>query len=107
MRRARYPAARWEDLPLLEGRWVRLGEGGGCVLVRTPDKVFAVGSLCPHQNAPLDGAPVQDNAIICRRHGYRFDLATGECRTLGGYAIPTFSTDIEAEIVYVTLWEFD
>ncbi|WP_299324233.1 Rieske (2Fe-2S) protein [Parasphingopyxis sp.] len=34
---------------------------------------------CPHLGLPLDAEPDDDGTITCPWHGYRFDIATGEC----------------------------
>ncbi len=84
-------------------------DGGECTLVLHGGKVFAVGSLCPHQNAPLDGANVESGRLVCRRHGYCFDLKTGDCTTIGGYGIPVYATevDLETDMVTVLRLEFE
>lgn len=85
-------------------RIVSLGDGE-CLVVRHGGKWYAVGSLCPHQNAPLQNSTLENGCIVCRRHGYRFDLKSGECRTIGGYGIPTYAIHLEGEAVIVTVWE--
>lgn len=74
-----------------------------CTLVRIGNTCFAVGSICPHQNATFDSAKIHNGCIVCRRHGFAFDLKTGDCTTLGGYGIPTFEVAIENDIVYVSI----
>ena len=108
MQKMRYAVARLEDLVPDVGVVVPLGPSGGeCALFLHQGKVHAVGSLCPHQNALLTGAPTGDGIVTCRRHGYRFDLKTGDCLTLGGYGLPVFDAQVEDGTVYVSLWEYD
>ena len=107
MRGVRMAVASLSDIEPDKGKIVELGEGGDCTLFLHNGQVFAVGSLCPHQNAPLDSAPVENGQVICRRHGYRFDLKTGDCRTIGGYGIPTYKVDIEGNTIFVTFWQYD
>jgi len=73
MRKVRYAAGRLSELTIDVAKTVPLtkeveteanrsgssSDGGECTLVLTGGKVYAVGSLCPHQNAPLDGANVE------------------------------------------------
>ena len=68
----------------------RINFGGECALVRHDGKMYAFGSVCPHQNMPFDGAFVANCAIVCRMHGYRFSLKTGDCENIGGYGVPIF-----------------
>jgi 3-phenylpropionate/trans-cinnamate dioxygenase ferredoxin subunit len=107
MRKVRYAVAKTSDIVPDVGRIVRLGEDGGeCALFHHQGRYYAVGSLCPHQNAPLEGAPAERGRVICRRHGYAFDLQSGDCLTLGGYGIPVYDVQVEDETIYVSVWDF-
>jgi nitrite reductase/ring-hydroxylating ferredoxin subunit len=57
------------------GRSVRVVEADG--------ELVAHDAVCPHMLGPLDG-PVEQGAVTCPWHGYRFDLRTG--RETGGRA---------------------
>ena len=107
MRRARYAVAKASEIVPNTATVVRLGNDTDCALFRHNGAWYATGSLCPHQNTPLDGAPAIGGEVVCNRHGYRFDLKTGECRTIGGYGLPVYSVDVEDDTVYVSVWEFD
>ena len=55
-----------------------IDEGGDAWIVREhAGRLVAHASACPHWGAPLAGAPIEENAVVCPWHGYRFDLATG------------------------------
>ncbi|HLV78901.1 MAG TPA: Rieske 2Fe-2S domain-containing protein, partial [Chthonomonadaceae bacterium] len=106
MRKVRYAVAKMEELPPDRGRIFSLGtDGGECALFLHEDQVYAVGSLCPHQNAPLEGAIVRNGQIVCRRHGFCYDLKYGDCTTLGGYGLPVYEVHVEGDTIYVTVWE--
>ena len=108
MRRTRFAVCKLDELVPDCGKVVALGgEGGECALFYHQGRCYAVGSLCPHQNASLAGATVADQAVICRRHGYRFDLKTGDCLTIGGYGLPVYDVEIEDDVVYVSYWIYD
>ena len=106
MRKVRYEAARRSKLAPDVGITVKLGKGE-CTLFLHGGKCHATGSLCPHQNAPLAKAPVENGAVICRQHGYRFDLKTGDCLTIGGYGIPVFTVIEEDDLIFVEVWEYE
>lgn len=36
-------------------------------------------ALCPHQLGPLEDAEINEGVVTCPWHGYRFDVASGEC----------------------------
>ncbi len=107
MRKVRYAVAQVGDVFPDTGKVVPLGPEGACTLFHHAGKWSAVGSLCPHQNASLDGAPAEGGSVTCRRHGYRFDLKSGDCLTVGGYGIPVFDVSIDADTVYVSVREFE
>jgi nitrite reductase/ring-hydroxylating ferredoxin subunit len=108
MRKVRVAVAKIEEVVPDTGKVVALGEDGGeCALFLHQGRCYATGSLCPHQNTPLEGAPTSHGVVTCRRHGYRFDLKTGDCLTLGGYGLPVYETSVENDTIYVSYWEYE
>jgi len=67
---------RADDIPMLEGRSVRVGAGRVAVF-RTPEGFRAIDHACPHAGGPLADGIVADRCVICPLHGLRFDLDTG------------------------------
>lgn len=48
-------------------------------LLRDGDgRIHAVQPECPHLQAPLDRAEVEGGTVLCSRHWYQYELATGE-----------------------------
>jgi len=108
MRRARVAVCKTDELLPDTGKVCALGsEGGECLVVFHQGRYYALGSLCPHQNTPLNGAHAAANTLICRRHGYRFDLNSGDCLTASGYGLPVYPVDVNDDFVYVSYWEYD
>ena len=109
MRKVRYTAGAQSELQENYGKVVSLGDdGGSCALFLHKGHCYAVGSLCPHQNASLQDAPLdEDGQVVCLRHGYRFDIKSGDCTTVGGYGLPTFETSVENGEIIVSVWEYD
>lgn len=70
-------AGRADDVPLLEGRTVMLGNRRVAIF-RTPDGFHAIGAVCPHAGGPLADGLVADNCVTCPLHNRRFDLRTGD-----------------------------
>lgn len=49
-------------------------------IVRQPDGTFFATEIsCKHQNADLSTGHCKGNVVTCPRHGWRYDLTTGEC----------------------------
>ena len=79
--------AALDDLP--EGKGQRAAAGDAMVLlVRSGDRVCALGNRCTHQGAPLDRGRVKLGeslaTVTCAAHGSVFDLEDG--RVLRGPA---------------------
>jgi len=80
-----------EDVPLL-------GHVAGepVILVRSGDRLHAVGATCTHYNGPLAEGLVADGAVRCPWHHACFDLATGEALRAPAFA-PIACYDVEAK----------
>jgi 3-phenylpropionate/trans-cinnamate dioxygenase ferredoxin subunit len=57
---------------------------------------FAIEDICTHDGEELTGGPIDNDQIICPRHGARFCLRTGAALTPPAYeAVATFKTRIK------------
>ena len=56
-------------------------DGGRDVAVaRTDDgRLFIVADACPHDGSALSTGFIDGDRLVCARHGWEFDLATGHC----------------------------
>ena len=54
------------------------------LVVETADGIVAYNGVCPHLAGPLLDGEIRDGTIVCPWHRYRYDLASGECRTIPG-----------------------
>jgi len=52
------------------------------VLFNLAGKFFAIGDVCSHDNGPVGDGEIEDEEIICPRHGGRFDITTGKATSL-------------------------
>jgi 3-phenylpropionate/trans-cinnamate dioxygenase ferredoxin subunit len=67
------------DTEIPEGTMKGFDVGPERVLVaRVRGRLCAVGGLCTHQIAHLEDGVLEDNRVLCPRHGAAFDLFTGE-----------------------------
>ncbi|MCX7825332.1 MAG: non-heme iron oxygenase ferredoxin subunit [Verrucomicrobiae bacterium] len=61
-------------------------EGKKIGLIRTADGAFhAIEDRCTHDDGPLAEGELDGDAIVCPRHGARFNLATGKALTLPAF----------------------
>jgi nitrite reductase/ring-hydroxylating ferredoxin subunit len=61
-------------------------------LSRSGSGLRAYAARCPHQLGPLPDAPAADGTVTCPWHGYRFDVASGECLTGSACRLPPAPT---------------
>lgn len=74
------------------------------LLIRLGDQYFAVEDLCTHDGQPLTDGPLEGQAIICPRHGAKFDLATGQPLCMPATSpIQTFLVDVRVDGIYAAV----
>lgn len=49
------------------------------LVTRVDGELIAGTSMCPHEDVSLVRGCIRNGAIVCRAHGYAFDLRTGAC----------------------------
>lgn len=62
-------------------RWEFEHDGRRFAVFVVDEGYVVVDALCPHRQGRLVDGLIRDGAIVCPSHWYRFDLATGQCRT--------------------------
>jgi nitrite reductase (NADH) small subunit len=97
-------AAQWlaighaDDVPLLEGRSVVVGERRVAVF-RLPDRWAAIDHACPHLGGPLSDGIVSDQCVTCPLHNQRFSLLTGERQDKPGGGVQTYEVRERAGVL--------
>jgi len=87
---------RVEDVPAGRGATVELKDGAELAIYNTEGRFYAVENFCPHRGAPLaDGNLCGGAAVECDWHGWRFDLATGQCLGRPNERIEAYEVRIE------------
>lgn len=96
--------ARCSDIPLREGRSVKLGDRE-IAIFNLGDRFLAVASHCPHKNGPLAEGIVSGQNVVCPLHAWKIDLETGAVarpsETLA--CVERFRVRVEEGIVMVEL----
>jgi 3-phenylpropionate/trans-cinnamate dioxygenase ferredoxin subunit len=80
----------WTDIGSLEelvtrGRLDAEIDGYLVRVARVNGTLYAFEDRCTHDDSPFDDAPIEDDEIICPRHGARFCLRDGEALSPPAY----------------------
>ena len=66
--------------------------------------LIAFPGVCPHDDVSLvDYGVLDDGALRCRVHGYRFDLATGRCEHAPALQLRRYKVTLHGDEVLVDL----
>ncbi len=77
-------------------------DGVEVVVVNLDGKFYAVEDVCTHDGGPLGEGKLEGHALICPRHGARFDVRTGAVLKMPAVEpVPTYSVKIEGGDVLV------
>ena len=73
-------------------------------IVRNRDgSFFATEIACKHQNADLSTGTIDGDVLTCPRHGWRYDLNTGECLNHESSPLRRYALRVDGEDIYVSL----
>ncbi len=62
---------------------------------------YAVSDVCTHDDGPLLEGKLDDDCIICPRHGARFNVKTGT-QTMPAFSpVPLYQVKIEGTDIYI------
>jgi 3-phenylpropionate/trans-cinnamate dioxygenase ferredoxin subunit len=70
-----------DDLPNGERIFVEIDQEY-LVVFNLGGQIFAIADLCTHDDGPLGEGEIEGQAVVCPRHGARFDLRSGKALTL-------------------------
>lgn len=82
-------------VPPGKGATVELKNGGEVALFNVDGELFATENFCPHKGYPIADSRLYGRQVECDLHGWRFDVATGDCTTPGGCPIETYPVVVE------------
>lgn len=95
--------AQTRQLPLREGRVVKLGELE-IALFHLGDRVLATDNRCPHQGGPLCDGIVTGASVVCPLHAWKVNLESGGVERPAGskdHCVRTYQTRIDEGIVVI------
>ncbi len=73
---------------------------------RLEDGYYAIDDLCTHDGGPLADGEVEEDQVICPRHGARFSIRTGAALTFPAVTpVDSYPVRVEGEDLLVGLPE--
>lgn len=73
-------------------------------IVKDPDGTFfATEVSCKHQNADLTTGRFRGDVVTCPRHGWTYDIRTGECLNHDSTPLRRYGLRIEGEAILVSV----
>src|SRR5690349_13300338 len=96
--------AQCEDIPLREGRSVRLA-GLDIAIFNLGDRFLAVENRCPHKGGPLAEGIVSGATAVCPLHAQKVNLETGDLLNSSSapQCVETFRARVEDGVVSIEL----
>ena len=64
---------------------------------------YAVEASCKHQNADLTKGKIIGNLATCQRHGWKYDLKTGQCLNHDSAPLRHYDLKIDGEDIYISI----
>jgi nitrite reductase/ring-hydroxylating ferredoxin subunit len=97
--------ARFDEIPDDRGLRVRVDDVD-IGLYRIGDEIYAMEDTCPHAGYPLSEGELEECVIVCKAHGWPFDVRTGfDPDNPDGFPIPCFAVRVGEGTVFVDVEE--
>ncbi len=71
-------------------------DGTRIAVFKLQDGIYAIEDVCTHDGGQLTGGCIENDEIVCPRHGARFSIKTGEALTAPAYE-PTYIFPVSVE----------
>jgi len=96
--------ARCSDIPLREGRAVKVGNRE-IAIFNLGDRFLAIDNRCPHKGGPLADGIVSGTTVVCPLHAWKVSLETGKGVNgpSASSCVETFRTRVQDGIVLLEL----
>lgn len=73
------------------------------VIKREDGSFYAIEVGCKHQGADLTNGPIKDGVATCPRHGWKYNLETGECLNENSSKLRRHDLKIEEGVISISL----
>jgi nitrite reductase (NADH) small subunit len=94
-----------DQVPLREGRAIRIGALDLALFNLGEDRFLAVDGTCPHQGGPLCDGIIAGDTVVCPLHAWKVNLVTGavERPVAVTACIDTYPTRVSGETVLIEI----
>jgi nitrite reductase (NADH) small subunit len=100
-------AATCDQVPLREGRAVRIGARELALFNLGGNRFLAVDGRCPHQGGPLCDGIVAGETVVCPLHAWKINLVSGGVeRPAITACVHTYPTRVTGETVLIEIPAF-
>ena len=73
-------------------------------IIKGPNAEFyAIEVGCKHQGADITRGHISGDVATCPRHGWKFNLVTGECLNQNAPKLKKYGLKIEGDVIMITL----
>ncbi len=73
-------------------------------VINVAGEFFAIEDVCTHDGEELTGGPIEDDQIVCPRHGAKFCVRTGAALTAPAYEpVRTFPVRVRDGMIQVSV----
>ena len=90
------------DLPPGQMKLLSLA-GVGLAVFNIDGRYYAIRNRCPHEGGPVATGPLQGTMITCPRHGWQFDVTTGQNKIRPSLVQHQFEVKVEGGEVLVAV----
>lgn len=102
-----YPVCPADDLPPGERMFIDLDDEP-VVIFNVGGDYYAITDVCTHDQGPLGEGELDGVEIICPRHGARFDITSGEVKTLPAVqGVSSYPVRVVDEMVEIGVEELE
>jgi nitrite reductase (NADH) small subunit len=77
------------DLPPGKVKFLAMA-GMELALFNIDGRYYAIRNRCPHEGGPVAAGPLAGTVVTCPRHGWQFDVATGQSPNAPSFSITTY-----------------
>jgi len=77
--------------------------GDEIMVIKIGEDILALSARCTHRGCDLTNGQVKGHEIICRCHGARFNLLTGESNTpnITSKPLKTYEVEVSGDKIYI------